>query len=495
MDLGTTNCKVALFELPSLTLTHLYRAPTPKIVSDTDETDFDTKAIWSLIQTGINNVTSNLWNKELVKGISIASVGESGVLVNNEGKVIGPSIAWFDKRGEEFLQPLLLKDLAYETYRITGIPPHTNYSLAKILYIKNKYKEANDKEVQWLSLANYFGFLLTGNRGMEASLASRTLAYNIQRKEWSKEILSTFHVDPAIFPEVHESGDIIGQLTEEAAIDLGLDQSTVVTVAGHDHMVGSLAVDLKESSELLNSTGTTEGLLFTHKNPILSDESFQYKISNGHYVQNPLYSYFSSLPAAGYAIEWLRKIVKMEEENEFTGMLSDLEETYRNHFQTLPFLLFIPHLRGSGPPVRSSLSKGLVYGITDKTTSQDLFYGLFIGLCFELKNLLHHFRVLVEIESPVMKVIGPAAHNPLWLQLKADILGCEIQAYPIKEAVVKGAAFSLASRQGWVTENSFEEKVVYTPNKEKHAFFQGKFEEYYWPIFDWKRELEEEGKN
>ncbi|MDV2583710.1 hypothetical protein, partial [Alkalibacillus haloalkaliphilus] len=82
--------------------------------------------------------------------------------------------------------------------------------------------------------------------------------------------------------------------------------------AGHDHLVGSLTVDLKPDSELLNSTGTTEGLLFLQNKPSLSEKSFKAKLSNGIYVKNSLFSYFGSLPSAGYSIEWLRNLLGMQ---------------------------------------------------------------------------------------------------------------------------------------------------------------------------------------
>jgi sugar (pentulose or hexulose) kinase len=41
----------------------------------------------------------------------------------------------------------------------------------------------------------------------------------------------------------------------------GLADDTTGSIAGHDHMCGSVAVSLNNENQILNSTGTTEGLL------------------------------------------------------------------------------------------------------------------------------------------------------------------------------------------------------------------------------------------
>ena len=46
--------------------------------------------------------------------------------------------------------------------------------------------------------------------------------------------------------------------------------------------------------------------------------------------------------------------------------------------------------------------------------------------------------------TSALKVIGPATHNPLWLQLKADILQRPVEAIAFNEAVSVGALLTAA---------------------------------------------------
>lgn len=493
IDIGTTNSKIVLFKLPSFQVINTYIFESRKIKQST-HTDFDIDFIWQEIKAGLKMLTADIIDKEEIAGISISSVGESGVLLTNQNEVIGPAIAWFDTRGKEYIKKLQRENLGFDFYQIAGIPLHSNYSIAKIMWLRDHYPEAKRKDISWVCLANYIAFKLTGIKTMEASLASRTLVYDISKKEWSKQLLSLFNFETSIFPEVKNSGELIGNVKKELALELGLSESMAVTVAGHDHMAGSVAARLDTEREILNSTGTTEGLLYLQRNPILTERSYKSNISNGIYVNPELYSYFASLPSAGYAIEWYRNIFGMQDHELFEKEIESLYEKYANGQFRNKEIFFIPHLRGSGPPKRSSHSKGAIYGITEHTTKADFTYSLFLGLSFELKQLFTLFQTLARISSPVIKVIGPAVRNPLWLQLKADALGCEIYAYEIHEAVAKGAAMSMALQQKWIHQNELYSVpvnvTVYKPDAERTRLLDDIFTNKYLPLIKAKQVME-----
>lgn len=48
IDVGTTNCKVCLFQVPSLDLIEQYSFRTAKLI-DGDNTDFDVRLIWEVL--------------------------------------------------------------------------------------------------------------------------------------------------------------------------------------------------------------------------------------------------------------------------------------------------------------------------------------------------------------------------------------------------------------------------------------------------------------
>ncbi|CAM4090462.1 hypothetical protein L1N85_25120 [Paenibacillus alkaliterrae] len=495
IDIGTTNCKVCLFELPTFRLANHYRFATP-VVLDAGFTRFDVEQIWSGIQFGIREVTRSVHpDSGGVHSISVASVGQSIVLIDSQGQAIGPAITWYDKITEQQAEIVREAVGTEKLYGITGIPSHSNHSLTKLLWISEHYPEETKAAHRWLCLSGYIVYRLTGEMRTEFSLASRTLAYDIVNKRWSEDILRILNFDAAIFPEVVESGVAVGFLLPGLANELGLGTNTLVAIAGHDHIVGSYCTDLQQQNEILNSTGTTEGLLITMKEPRMDSRFLEQYLSNGIFVNPRLYTLYGSMPTAGYAVEWFRRLFT-KDEDEWTGLMAGLEGEYKECPQALFNRLsaFVPHLRGSGPPNRRLHAKAMFYGLTEETTKSDILYAILSGLCFELKDLFQTFEDRIGQPYTVMKVIGPATRNPLWLQLKADILNCEVHAFQIEESVAKGAAVLAAVKQklfdGIASIPLYHQDEVYTPNAEMTEHYKDYYLKNYFPMKQFKRQLE-----
>ena len=122
IDIGTTNSKVSLFR---------ESFQTTKKVDEYGEL-FDLSEIWDrLLEILIKIVSANSGN---IDSINISSVGEAGVLVDTDGQVVTPLIAWYDKRAASYVSELT-QEQKQTIYQITGLPAHSNYSIPKIKWL------------------------------------------------------------------------------------------------------------------------------------------------------------------------------------------------------------------------------------------------------------------------------------------------------------------------------------------------------------------------
>ncbi|WP_447876799.1 FGGY-family carbohydrate kinase [Serratia fonticola] len=487
IDVGTTNCKVCLFSVPTFELIKQHSFKTPKIV-DGDFTDFDMEAIWSGIVDALQKVSQSLSPAELVSAIAVASVGEAGVLLDENDNIIGPVLTWFDTRPQSQLNKII-DVLGYEAiYSIAGIPAHSNYSVNKIKWLQENIPDAINA-CKWLCLAEYIAFKLSGVKRSEYSLASRTMALNVGQKSWASEILIKAEIPSTLFSPLVYAGTAIGQLTAEVCELTGLSVNTQIAIAGHDHMCGAVAVGLNNEDQILNSTGTTEGLLVVTESINTSQKFFQARVSNGVHVLQGMHSLYASLPSAGYAIEWFRNLFELDMPT-FLHLVDVLGEKREASATINLDGIFIPHLRGSGPPDRTTWSKALIYGLDDKSRPEDVLRYVFQGLCFELRNLLDTYQSLTGKPYPVVNVIGAASKNPYWLQMKATVLNREVVAYNIEEAVSKGAAMLAAKAVGFdistVDVTNGEKLSRYQPELAKVARYQALYSEIYKPLYESK---------
>lgn len=487
IDVGTTNCKVCLYRLADLELIKKTSFITPKTMTE-HGSDFDIHALWQGIVNGLEGVAKAVDNPENIVTISVASVGEAGVLLDVKDQVIGPVMTWYDTRTQSQLDHVVSRISENRLYEITGIPAHSNYSLNKILWLMEHTKDQTP--ASWLCMAEYIAFRLSGVKRAEYSLASRTLAFDITLKSWSEEICSAMDIPLSLFSPLVTAGEPIGNLHTEISEVTGISGSTQISISGHDHMVGSVAVGVAEEGQILNSTGTTEGLLVVRKKPSATDLYYQSRVSNGHHVLRDAYTLYASLPSAGYAIEWFSNLFNLKPAD-FNCMTTWLMNKGAAETPTDSFL--IPHLRGSGPPKRTIYAKGLVYGVEDQTDPEEFLKAVFHGLCYELRHLLETYETLTGHHWESVMVIGAACQNPYWLQLKATILNREIVACNIPEAVSRGAALLGARGAGHESGDiklPEDAMVRYQPDAKSAESFARVYHQIYKHLYETKIQIE-----
>nr|WP_314426192.1 FGGY family carbohydrate kinase [uncultured Erwinia sp.] len=487
IDVGTTNCKVCLYRIAGLELIKKHSFITPKKITEYGS-DFDINELWQGIVEGLSNIAKAVKDPENIVSISVASVGEAGILLDTADHVIGPVMTWYDTRAQPQLERIVSRISESRLYEITGIPAHSNYSLNKILWLMDHAGE--QQPAAWLCMAEYIAFRLSGVKRAEYSLASRTLAFDISLNGWSEEICSALDIPLSLFSPLVLAGEPTGELLAELSELTGIARSAKISISGHDHMVGSVAVGISGEDQILNSTGTTEGLLVVRKQPSATEAYYQSRVSNGHHVLPDAWTLYASLPSAGYAIEWFNRLFNLKPAD-FNCMTNWLMNKGAAESPTDSFL--IPHLRGSGPPKRSIHAKGLVYGVEDQTDSEAFLKAVFHGLCYELRQLLETYETLTGSHWKSIVVIGAACQNPYWLQLKSTILNREIVACKLPEAVSRGAALLGARGAGFQTGDitlSEDLLVRYQPHETSGRGFDRVYQQIYKHLYASKIQIE-----
>lgn len=223
-------------------------------------------------------------------------------------------------------------------------------------------------------------------------------------------------------------------MAAEFARAVGLPAGVQVHVAGHDHMVGGAGSELRPG-ELLNSTGTTEGLLFPRDAPRLDTRAEQAKLAGGIDCSGAGYTLFASIPTGGSAFATLQSLLGLDRQR-LVAMIDRIHAQYlagQIDFSQLPLVL--PRFRGSPPPTKRMTDRGVIAGIGSDTTVEQVVLATFLGMVLQFNDVLELFEQPVSL----VKVIGPASGNPLWLQLKADMLGAPLSTSRFPEVVSRGA--------------------------------------------------------
>jgi sugar (pentulose or hexulose) kinase len=192
-----------------------------------------------------------------IAGIGIAGLAESGVVIDSDGFVTTPVIAWYDERGEVEMAalPQSFKD---NFSRKTGLLFTAQCSLGKWMQLHNNEKKFV-KGQMWLNLLEYIAFELTGNSFTAPSLSNRTGAWDIDADTPWQEALDLFGLDASFFPPVRHPGESYGIVNRSNVPSQIIGAH--VTVAGHDHPVASVGAGAVGGDVLFNSCGTADVLI------------------------------------------------------------------------------------------------------------------------------------------------------------------------------------------------------------------------------------------
>jgi xylulokinase len=145
--------------------------------------------------------------------------------------------------------------------------------------------------------------------------------------------------------------------------------------------------------------------------------------------------------------------------------------------------MVLPFLQGmGGTPDVDAGATGLVAGLTTQTRLPDIYRAILEGVTFEMR---YNQEKLTENGVSVERLYacGGGAKSPVWLQIKADILGCEIIPVKSDETGAMGSAIlGIAAVTGEdpfaVAMRFWKYGEAIQPNGEHQAIFNKKYKMY-----------------
>jgi len=257
IDVGTTTTKAVAIDSAGAVVGSASEVTTWDIGSNGEvQTDIDRltdAVIGVLVETALS-----VGEGTRVAGIGITGMAEVGVVVSPAGEALTKAMAWYDQRGAEELAalPQAFRD---EFISVTGLAAKAECSFAKLLWL-GSHGGPSLAGTQWLNALEYIAFRLTGVRATEPSLASRTgLLDQGSIGPWAST-LDLIGASDSFLPELVNAGTSLGPVLASAPASL---RGAAVTVAGHDHLVGSVGAGAIGGDDLFDSCGTADVILRT----------------------------------------------------------------------------------------------------------------------------------------------------------------------------------------------------------------------------------------
>ena len=197
---------------------------------------------------------------EIVGGIGITSMGETGVLVDGHGRPVAPAIAWHDTR-DDVEVARLRDDIGPARFcATTGKPLRGQFSLTKHRWLVDHHA-ATARAVRRFNVAEWVARALGADEACDRTLAGRTGWFDLAADRWWDEALAWSGTSAGLMPPLVQPGHPIGRVSA-AAVHVRL-RGAVVTLAGHDHQAAALGAGAGGLGDEFDSAGTAEALIRT----------------------------------------------------------------------------------------------------------------------------------------------------------------------------------------------------------------------------------------
>jgi xylulokinase len=458
IDVGTTTAKVVALDREGRRLAGSAR-PTPMTIGEAGRAEHPSGPLREAVFAALAELVGRLGGRRPV-GIGVTSMGEAGAFVDGAGEVVSPPIAWSDPRAGSQMDRIEAELGRDEIYRITGHVPDPSFGIARCMWIRENQPEAFARGRTWLSISDLVVLWLSGERVTDPSIASRTMALDQETGTWSSKVLAAAGIDRARMPEVLPSGDVAGQVTDAVSAATGLPSGTPVVLGGHDRFCGAFAA--RGGADLaIDSAGTAESLVLSI--PLgdrVRDRARAAEIACYRDVVPGRVAYSARVGIAGGLLEWLRRTCFAADGQppaDIASMMAELPSLDR-----APEIVCLPSFgRGVAPHAEHGATRGTFVGLAEHHRRGDL-----LRACLEAPALSLRANVeALERTSGAalsLRAEGGVVRNPVWMQMRADVLGRELESVEIVDLAAVGAAL-LAGVGAKVFSDHAEAGAVFSP--------------------------------
>ncbi|MBI5032586.1 MAG: hypothetical protein HZB51_18830 [Chloroflexi bacterium] len=445
IDAGTTSLKVGLFDERGTTraiVNEEYSLVTPTA----DQAELDPEDYWRACVNGVRRVlaSANARREEII-GIGVSSQGETTIAVDANGRALRRALVWLDNRATEQARQIAEQFDLKRVYAITGDPEIVaTWTACKILWLKQNEPDIFNRAHKFILVQDFLLHRLTGRFATDGATACTSLLWDIQRGTWWEEMLAFIGITPERLSEPVLPGAIVGTLRPDAVSELGLLPNVRVVACGMDQASGAIGAGNFAPGTVSESTGAALAIQATVPASNL-DPTGRLPV----YVHD-VRGAFLFVPVCntgGMALRWFRDQFGQEEMRAAREQNRDaydlLGELAAGIDPGCEGLTLLPHLMGAFSPEYNMDARGVFYGFTLRHTKAHFARAILESIAFMLKRNLD---LMQSLGVPVREVrsTGGGAKSPVWLQIKADVLGVPVITLEQEDTAVLGDAILAA---------------------------------------------------
>jgi xylulokinase len=386
---------------------------------------------WRAARTAIAGVLSD----SNLTGSQIESIGLTGqmhgcVMLDASGAVLRPALIWCDQRTQAQCD-WLTQTIGYtRLIELTANPALNNFTLVKLLWVKQHQPELFAKIAHVLCPKDYVRYKLTGEYAMDMQEASGTLLLDVAHRRWSEEVAEIAGIPMSWLPPLFEGPEICARISDSGAQATGLAAGTPVAAGAGDQGAGAVGMGILRPGSVSATIGTS-GVVFASTDKPTMDPLG--RLHTFCHAAPGLWHVMGVTNGAGLSFRYFRDTFAPTESYDALSAEAAAVPPGSDG------LFWTPYLFGERTPHLDANARAAFVGISASTTRAHFVRSVLEGVAFSLKDT---FTLFAELGIPVtsIRLGGGGARGPLWRQIQADVYDHSVDLLEAEEGGAFGAA-------------------------------------------------------
>lgn len=421
-------------------------------------------------------------NPSDVKGIVFSTQALNVIPIGKDGTILQDAISWMDSRADEEAKEIVEMIGGAEVCEsVIGTVFTGMDSLPKVRWLMKNKPELFEKMDCFLDANGYLTYRATGRKVFDIASAS-FLGYDRESSSIIGDLIATSGFDPEKFPTIVKSYEAVGNLTHEAAEELGLTTNTIVFGGTDDIQSTAIGAGMAGHEEAHVYLGTS-GWVAVGTNKVGT-------LSNGG---GCIMSADPDMQLWVYSTETCCATFNWFIKNLFASELKEMgEKKFYDYVEKVineipagsENLIFNPWISGERSPIQDVYVRGAMLNIGMGHTKSHMLKAAMESIAYNLKWCYESMENDLGKKMDVVRILGGGTKNKAWMQIFADVFNRRIEVIrDTQNAGAIGGAFLAALGLGMY--KSFDEakewayvENIYEPISENAIAYEKPYENF-----------------
>jgi xylulokinase len=427
-----------------------------------------------------------------IAAIAISNQRESFAQFDARGKALRPGTLWLDERAHREVEDIRA-ELGDEIHRISGKPPDVTPCLYRCRWLATHMPKLWAKTAMTAEVHGVLTHFLTGHWSTSVASADPMGLLDVKSSDWSDKLLEAARLTRAQVPKLHRPGDIMGEVTPDAAKLTGLRPGTPIAAGGGDGQCAGTGANVFIAGRAYVNLGTA-AVSGSYGATYAIDPAFRSLAA----ASESGFSFETAIRTGTFLVNWMAERLFNAKPSQQGAILKVLEDEARTSPVGANGIVLVPYWSGSMTPYWDSSARGVIAGLSGNHARGDVYRALLEGVALEQAMTTN---MVAAATTPIrhFAAVGGGSKSDLWCQILSDAAGRDVKRLETAEASALGAAMAAAKAAGWYTTiagaaaaMSGKPSKTFRPRTKEHKRYQELLSIYgdLWPALShWNRRL------